>query len=135
VKSSKQTAIALAHRKKLAETAVMSTNLKCLIVGMASESFARDDLVAGEVEIVDPSTFASLDSLPTMLVLVVVPLFGRNFDALEILEHLATKGFRGTLRVVAPHLPNRQIVLRELRSHAARQGISIELVEQTSPPS
>jgi hypothetical protein len=30
---------------------------------------------------------------------------------------------------MAPKLPNRQIVLRELRSHAVRQGITLELAE------
>ena len=39
-------------------------------------------------------------------------------------------GYRGVLRIMAPKLPNRQIVLRELRSHAVRQGLTLEMVEQ-----
>jgi hypothetical protein len=56
-----------------------------------------------------------------------------EFDALEIIEALGKAGYRRTLRVVAPKLPNRQVVLRELRSHAVRQGITLEMVEQTAP--
>ncbi len=113
----------------------MSTSLKCLIVGMPSPSVTGEDYKLGEVETVDPSALPFFRPMPDSLVLVVAPLFGKNFDALEILEQLAAQGYRGVLRVIAPHLPNRQIVLRELRSHAARQGIMIELVDLDAPQS
>ncbi len=113
----------------------MSTSLKCLIVGMPSPSLTGEDYKLGEVETVDPSALPFFRPMPDSLVLVVAPLFGKNFDALEILEQLAAQGYRGVLRVIAPHLPNRQIVLRELRSHAARQGILIELVDLDAPQS
>ena len=61
----------------------------------------------------------------------MVPLFCNDFDALEIIETLGAAGYRGQLRVVTPKLPNRQVVLRELRSHAVRQGITLEMVEKT----
>jgi hypothetical protein len=107
----------------------MSTSVKCLVIGMPLRAFAGDTYKLGEVKAVDPSALAFYGPLPYSVDLIVAPLFGRDFDALEILEHLAAQGYRATLRVIAPHLPNRQIVLRELRSHAARQGILIELVE------
>lgn len=113
----------------------MSTSLKCLIVGMPSPALGGEGYKLGEVETINASALSSYRPMPDSLVLVVAPLFGRNFDALEILEQLAAQGYRGTLRVIAPHLPNRQIVLRELRSHAARQGIMIELVDLDAPQS
>jgi hypothetical protein len=68
--------------------------------------------------------------LPAALELIVVPLFCDQFDALEIIETLGAAGYRGQLRVMTPKLPNRQVVLRELRSHAVRQGITLEMMEQ-----
>jgi hypothetical protein len=67
--------------------------------------------------------------LPDSLELVVAPLFCADFDALEIIETLGSAGYRGVLRIMTPKLPNRQIVLRELRSHAVRQGLSLEMQE------
>ncbi|MBA3912052.1 MAG: hypothetical protein C0524_19770 [Rhodobacter sp.] len=63
------------------------------------------------------------------LELIVAPLFCADFDALEIIEELGNLGYRKALRIVAPKLPNRQIVLRELRAHAVRQGITLDMVE------
>ncbi|MFN3576358.1 MAG: hypothetical protein ACK4TJ_05175 [Tabrizicola sp.] len=108
----------------------MSQKLRCLVIGIPEARAAEGSL--------RPEEFASipLDELdrylpfPAALELVVVPLFCNTFDALEIIERLGAQDYRKTLRVVAPKLPNRQIVLRELRSHAARQGITIELVEE-----
>jgi hypothetical protein len=106
----------------------MSQKLRCLVIGIPEARAAEGSL--------RPEEFASIaleDSqlpLPASLELVVAPLFCKTFDALEIIEKLGAQDYRKTLRVVAPKLPNRQIVLRELRSHAARQGITIELVEE-----
>ncbi len=113
----------------------MAIRLKCLVVGISAPVFHDGTYQAGEWKMVNPSALASYRPMPDSLDLVVAPLFGQDFDALEILEQLAGQGYRGTLRVIAPHLPNRQIVLRELRSHAARQGILVDLVEQDAPPS
>ncbi|MFN4201827.1 MAG: hypothetical protein ACK4GM_02070 [Tabrizicola sp.] len=107
-----------------------SQKLRCLVIGIPEARAAEGSL--------RPEEFASipLDELngylpfPPALELVVAPLFCNRFDALEIIERLGAQDYRKTLRVVAPKLPNRQIVLRELRSHAARQGITIELVEE-----
>lgn len=109
---------------------MMSQKLRCLVIGIPEARAAEGSL--------RPEEFASipLDELdrylpfPAALELVVAPLFCNTFDALEIIERLGAQDYRKTLRVVAPKLPNRQIVLRELRSHAARQGITIELVEE-----
>ena len=58
---------------------------------------------------------------------VVVPLMARGFDAAEVVEQLATCGFRGSVWVLAPKLPNRRMVERELKSMAP--GIQVELIE------
>ncbi len=58
---------------------------------------------------------------------VVVPLMTRNFDAAEVIEHLGTCGYRGSVWVLAPKLPNRRMVERELRSMV--QGIQVEIIE------
>ncbi len=61
--------------------------------------------------------------------LVITPLFGPGFDAIELLEELAETPFCGSVRVEAPKLPNKRLVLRELRSVADRSGIHVDLVE------
>ncbi len=110
----------------------MPKTLRCLAIGLPNATFPE--------AVVRPETVASIAyaDLPSYLPqlanveLVVVPLFCMEFDALEIIEALGAAGYRGQLRVVTPKLPNRQIVLRELRSFAVRQGITLELVEQAS---
>ncbi|WP_431299934.1 hypothetical protein [Tabrizicola sp. BL-A-41-H6] len=79
-------------------------------------SVAFSDLVHGTVD------FANC-------ALVITPLFGPGFDAIELLEQLAETPFCGSVRVEAPKLPNKRLVLRELRSVADRSGITVELVE------
>lgn len=68
--------------------------------------------------------------LPDTVELVLAPLVFGDCDALEVIETLGTAGYRGRLRVLAPRLPNRQLVQRELRAHAVRQGITLDLSEQ-----
>lgn len=108
----------------------MSQRLRCLVIGIPEARAAEGSLRPDEFASIDLDAFESFLPLPPTLELVVSPLFCKTFDALEIIEKLGAQDFRKTLRVVAPKLPNRQVVLRELRSHAARQGITIELVEE-----
>lgn len=58
---------------------------------------------------------------------VVVPLMTRDFDAAEVVEQLAICGYRGSVWVLSPKLPNRRMVERELKSLAS--GIQIEVIE------
>ncbi len=46
--------------------------------------------------------------------LVILPLFGDGFDAIEALQRLERLGYRGLVIVRGPNLPNRAIVEREL---------------------
>jgi hypothetical protein len=108
----------------------MSQKLRCLVIGIPEAKAAEGSLRPEEFASISLAEIDTVLPLPASLELVVTPLFNNTFDALEIIERLGDKGFRKTLRVVAPKLPNRQIVLRELRSHASRQGITIELAEE-----
>ncbi len=58
---------------------------------------------------IDAKTLGAL--LPA---LIILPLFGDGFDAIEALQHLERLGYRGTVIVRGPELPNRAIVEREL---------------------
>jgi len=108
----------------------MSQKLRCLVIGIPEAKAAEGSLRPDEFASIDLAAFEDQLPLPATLELVVTPLFCMGFDALEIIERLGAQDYRKVLRVVAPKLPNRQVVLRELRSHAARQGITIELVEE-----
>lgn len=108
----------------------MSQKLRCLVIGIPEAKAAEGSLRPEEFASIELDGFDGYLPLPAGLELVVSPLFCKSFDALEIIERLGEAGYRKVLRVVAPKLPNRQIVLRELRSHASRQGITIELVEE-----
>lgn len=109
----------------------MSDTLRCLAIGIPDVAFPEDLTSNGLGLSVAYDQFPALLPLPATLELVVVPLFCAKFDALEIIDALGAAGYRGLVRVMTPNLPNRQIVLRELRSHAVRQGITLELIEQT----
>jgi hypothetical protein len=108
----------------------MSKTLRCLAIGIPSASFAEPTIRADEAASIKLADLPEHVPLPQTLELVVAPLFCSDFDALEIIEALGSAGYRGTLRIVTPRLPNRQIVLRELRGHAVRQGLTLEMVEQ-----
>jgi hypothetical protein len=58
---------------------------------------------------------------------VVMPLMTRGFDAAEAIEQLGVCGYRGAVWVLAPKLPNRRMVERELKSLV--QGIQVEVIE------
>lgn len=108
----------------------MSDSLRCLVIGIPDAVFPEGLTSNGGALSVTYDQLPSLLPLPATLELVVVPLFCNQFDALEIIEILGAAGYRGQLRVMTPKLPNRQIVLRELRAHAVRQGITLEMMEQ-----
>lgn len=107
----------------------MAKSLRCLVVGLTEATFPEGSLQPDEAAVISYAELPGRLPPPPSLELVVAPLFCPDFDALEIIETLGKAGYRATLRIVTPKLPNRQIVLRELRSHAVRQGITLELVE------
>jgi hypothetical protein len=108
----------------------MGKALRCLVVGIPAATFSAGSSRQEEAASIRFDALVDYLAFATGLELVVAPLFCADFDALELIEVLGGQGYRGTLRIVAPKLPNRQIVLRELRSHAVKQGISLEMVEE-----
>lgn len=62
--------------------------------------------------------------------LVILPLVGVGFDAIEALSQLDRFGFRGEVLVRAPSLPNSHIVERELSAIAP--GLSVRLIGPVS---
>jgi len=108
----------------------MAKALRCLVIGIPGAIFPEGNVARDEAASIGYDSLAGYFPLAPKLELVVAPLFCNGFDALELIEVLGTAGFRGVLRIVAPKLPNRQIVLRELRAHAVKQGITLELVDQ-----
>lgn len=107
----------------------MSDKVRCLIIGIPAARVAERNLRLDEIRSIEFSELPAKGPLPLGLELVVAPLFRNDFDALELIEALGQLDFRGTLQIIAPRLPNRNIVLRELRSHAVRKGITAELTE------
>lgn len=107
----------------------MQLKLRCLVIGIPEAVFAEGSVRPEEAVSIKFAALPDYLPLPESLELIVGPLFCADFDALELIETLGRNGYRGTLRIAAPKLPNRQIVLRELRSHAVRQGITLELTE------
>jgi hypothetical protein len=103
--------------------------LRCLVVGIPNARFAQDSIRPEEAVSISFAALSDHTPLSPTLELVVAPLFCADFDALEMIEALGSRGYRGLLRVMTPKLPNRQVVLRELRSHAVRQGMTLEMVE------
>lgn len=58
---------------------------------------------------------------------VACPLIAAGFDALDLVARLVGLGYRARMTVLCPPLPNRALVLRELR--AAGPRLRIDLVE------
>jgi hypothetical protein len=108
----------------------MSEKARCLVIGIPAARIAERNLRHDEILSIEFADLPVAGLLPLGLELIVAPLFRNDFDALELIDALGKRDYRGTLRIVAPHLPNRNIVLRELRSHAARKGIMVELTEE-----
>lgn len=107
----------------------MAAALRCLVVGIPDAVFPEGSARSQDAVSISYDALPEYLPLPAGLELVVAPLFCDSFDALEMIEVLGKQGYRGLLRIAAPKLPNRAIVLRELRTHAARQGMTLELVE------
>jgi hypothetical protein len=64
---------------------------------------------------------------------VIAPLFGKGFDAFELILLLGEAKFRGRLCVMADDLPHRGMILRELRVVADPLGIDVDLRESRRP--
>lgn len=57
---------------------------------------------------------------------VLAPLFGPDFDVLDLVDRLGATGFRGRLLALTPPLPRPDAVRAEVRAHAP--GVAFDLV-------
>ena len=64
----------------------------------------------------------------TGAVLVLGPLVSPHLDAMQIAERLGELGFKGTLRLMGPALPNPALVSREIRSASGSKDITVEVM-------
>lgn len=64
--------------------------------------------------------------------IVVAPLFGPDFDILDLAERLAASGFGGRLLAVTAPLPRPETVRAEVRDHVV--GFSFDLVLMPGEP-
>lgn len=58
---------------------------------------------------------------------VLMPLFGTDFDAVDVLARLAQFGFAGPVSITGPKLPNAALLQRELS--AAAPGMTVRLLQ------
>jgi hypothetical protein len=56
---------------------------------------------------------------------IVMPLIGHGFDAIEACQRLAAAGFAGEVVIRAPALPNRALIQRELAQAARSLKITL----------
>ncbi len=93
-----------------------------------------------EMELSDPPPLLDVENMPFTSLsgagldlsdvdIVITPLFGPGFDAMDLIEKLGRAQFRGRLRVFSKTLPNREMVIAELRALADPFDIIIELNE------
>lgn len=100
----------------------------CIAIGLHPAVHALPGIGAAEIRHLD---IADVDGSKDVAAaaLIVAPLFGPGFDAIELMELLSRGGFAGVLRLLSPRLPDREVVLRELRPTAEGSRIRLELVE------
>ena len=56
---------------------------------------------------------------------VILPLLAQGQDASEVIVRLEALGYVGLLTVIAPNLPNPQMVERELRRHGPGARLTV----------
>lgn len=108
----------------------MPATIRCLLIGLPQAMPGDLDVRPDEMQTLHIADIRSDAALPKGLELIITPLFRPEFDALEVIELIAKRGYHGKLRVVAKALPNRSLVLRELRAHASRRKVEVELVDE-----
>lgn len=82
---------------------------------------------AGHSELISCADLFSPDVDLANVELVIAPLIGAGFDAIELIVRLGNAGFRGRLHVRSEELPDSQLVIGELRAAAKPFGFSVDL--------
>jgi hypothetical protein len=102
---------------------------KCMLIAPNEAFEAATMLAPVGAQRVEFAAMLEMKTDLTNVDLVIAPLIGVEFDAIELIEELARAKFRGRVQFMSTKLPNRQMVLRELRAIAARKGIAVDLRE------
>lgn len=100
----------------------------CLVVGLSPDHLDVPGLgLSGSAlqPVENPAALSQTLVRANALGQVVAPLFTPDFDVLDLAERLVDLGFRGTLTVICPPLPDRALVAREIAAQAP--GIQVEL--------
>lgn len=105
-----------------------------LVIGDVHEWLARGrNLPADDVlEFCDYAEFNAKFLKALRPDVILSPLMGQNFDALDVAMKLEAARFCGCFRILAPKLPHPEVVETELRSLAP--SVDCELVQVTKPP-
>lgn len=98
-----------------------------LAVGVADRELSPEGVEPHAVIIHAPWRSLSAALLSRVLPdAVLTPLSAPEFDAIDMAEYLHDTGYRGRLLVVAPELPDRAMVHREIAG--ACPGIAVEFL-------
>jgi hypothetical protein len=100
----------------------MSGLRKILAIGGADAGPQQEDVTVTALPFTEVNARTIGRILPD---LVVMPLFGPDFDAIDALTQLERYGYRGEVLVRTPVLPNSRIVERELA--AVVPGLRVRL--------
>lgn len=65
---------------------------------------------------------------------ILSPLLGRTFDAVEVARRLETMGYRGRYRVVTDGVPRPDVVKREVNAVAPNLDFSVLLLPRSNKP-
>jgi hypothetical protein len=95
--------------------AEMTDIRRILVIGGVQPAVSSPEVVQTELSYADLNARVLSTILPD---LIILPLFGPGFDAIEALGRLERFGYRGDVLVRTPQLPNIKIVERELAALA-----------------
>ncbi|MDP5084556.1 MAG: hypothetical protein NWQ23_03975 [Yoonia sp.] len=105
-----------------------------LVIGDIDRWFAEGRLTAE----LDDYHFIDFDTLTEEALegfapdIILSPLLANGFDALDIAARLQGFGFKGRYRVVAAPVPNADVVLADIRTHAPDIDFDLLLVPPAS---
>lgn len=88
----------------------------------------------------DPSLhYVSFDELSKRLLesvdpdIILTPLLGQGFDALDLAKILEEYQFKGRFRALCPKLPNPDLVMREIQSLCPSVDFDLFVVDDNDP--
>lgn len=101
---------------------VMTHIRSILVIGGVQPGVFSPDVTQTELSYADLTARMLSTILPD---LIILPLFGAGFDAIEALGRLHRLGYQGEVLVRTPELPNIKIVERELTALAPTMHVRL----------